>query len=106
MLKLTESINNQTKSRRPLKNTCHSKTCLTPISKSPTHVYNVLNFLVINEATTVLIAPMNKQTEIAFGPVTLGCVSSSPPSSRLLPGSRTANTIMDINVPTNCGSVV
>jgi hypothetical protein len=73
-----------------------------------THHCRSLSFFVAHAAPTVLIAPINKQTEMAFGPSpsrrSFGTASSA--NSGLFPGSRILNTIMLINVPTNCGSVV
>lgn len=56
----------------------------------------------------VLMAPMNKQTAMALGPSVLWCSDgcASVANSGLFPGSRMLNTIMLMNVPMNCGSVV
>lgn len=57
----------------------------------------------------VLIAPINRQTAIAFvpSPASLLAVSSAAScSSGLLPGSRMAKTMVEMKVPMNCGRVV
>lgn len=79
-----------------------------PIVQEQIFYSKLLNLLVTNAETIVLSAPMKRQTEIAFGPVGAagGVTLSSAPNSRLLPGSSRAKTIMEMKVPTNCGSVL
>ena len=78
-------------------------------------LYILFNLDVAYAAPTALIAPMNKHTAIAFGPSVTFSITSSLPfpsvsspscSSGCLPGSSISKTIMLMNVPTNCGSVV
>lgn len=65
------------------------------------------SLLVATKAAQAAMAPMNRHTEIALGPVVEWCSLgwASVASSGLLPGSRMLKTTVLMNDPMNCGIV-
>ncbi len=62
-----------------------------------------LNLLVAYAAPKAQKAPTNKHIAIAFG-LSFDCTPFA--ESGVNPGSKMENTIIDMNVPMNCGKVV
>lgn len=87
--------------------TCSHPAHPTTQQRIPTAQGVYFSLLVATKAAHAAMAPMNRHTEMALGPVVEWCSLgwASVASSGLFPGSRMLKTMVLMNEPMNCGIV-